>query len=184
MKRSKILIIAILSCFNLYCQNDTIDYAFLNSALTQVPTIKRDSDYFLLMNQTKIWGTRVTSSNSYKETENKIDTTTLKELVTKLNSTWKTVVLLDKKRISKKTKAKLVSVKKTWQIWEDISERKHVKKEIVFTCSMPVFDSKKEYAIIEIDGGFGSLAMQGWKCLFKKNENEWQLIAKFDNWCN
>ena len=117
-----------------------------------------------------------------KDLNGKIDNETLKEIIRNSHTTSSNDLEFDAKLISRKIGAKLISpsLVDSMQNKEDISQP--LNKRLFYICSMPVFDNKKTYAVIDFGGGTKRLAMQGKKYLFKRTKSEWILIATFDSW--
>jgi len=159
MKNIRLSILTLFVSSALFAQNKGVDNVFLNEAYRQV--LKYDSSYFILEN--RIYTLRLSEdhlSTYYKQLKRKISF--------KLAIQNKAIVLASSRNID--------SMERNWNVSTPINKR------LFYISSTPVFDNRKQFAILEFSGGEGLLKMLGRKYLFKKINKEWKLIATFDSW--
>jgi hypothetical protein len=181
MRTLKIIILTLLTSFNSFGQVGVVDYDFFNSAIKQVE--KYDTSYFLLQSKSYKCYLPDNQFDLYmKDLKGKIETATLKEIIRNSHSTSAPDFEFDAKLISKESGATLITTATVDSLQMNDNISQPLNKRLFYICSMPVFDNKKTFAVIDFGGGTKILAMQGQKYLFKKTKDGWTLIATFDNW--
>lgn len=171
----------LLVCFNSFGQEGAIDYDFYNSALQQV--YKYDSTYFQLQSKMyKCYLSETRFDDYMNDLQGKIDTATLKEIIQNAHMTPSMELEFNPKFISKETGAKIISPSRIYRLQLNKNVSRPLNKRMFYICSMPVYDNKKNFAVIDFGGGTKLLAMYGKKYLFAKTKNGWKLIATFDHW--
>lgn len=180
MKYIFIFLFTFLSNFT-FGQQNNIDYNFVNSALRQVD--KYDSTYFLLQRETYNCYLNEDNFERYlNELKGHIKAETLKELIKNSHSETIERIEFDINKLNKDLGFKLVKASRLDSLQRNKDYSIPLNRRKFYICSLPVFSNDKNYAIIEFGGGTARLAMTGRKYLFKKNKNEWRIIATFDNW--
>ncbi len=167
MRVLKVFILTVLTSFNSFGQMSAIDYGFINSALRQVA--KYDTSFFLLQDKSYVCHLNDNHFDLYlKELKGQIDSVSLKEIIRNSHATTTTDFKFGGNLIDKGNGAKLISEAMVDSLQREKNFSKTLRKRLFYTCSMPVFDSKKEYAVVDFGGGTKLSEMQGQKYLFAK----------------
>lgn len=181
MRTLKIFILTLLTALNSFGQAGTVDYDFINSALKQVT--KYDTIYFQLQSKSYKCYLPDNKLDFYKkELKGKIDTITLNEIILNSHLNIQLDFEFDAELISKENGAHLISPTMVDSLQMNENFSLPLNERMFYICSMPVFDNKRTFAVIDFGGGTKRLAMQGQKYLFKRTTIGWKLIATFDNW--
>ena len=181
LRTLKIFVLTLLTAFKCFGQSGTIDYDFINSALKQVN--KYDGDYFQLESKGHICYLSNNKFELYKnELKDKIDTLTLKEIFFNSHLNTQLKFEFEAEYISTETGAHLISPTMIDSLQMIGYSSLPMNKRMFYICTMPVFNNKRTFAVIDFSGGTKRNAMQGQKYLFKRTTNGWKLIATFGEW--
>jgi len=167
-----------------YCVNAQIsasDYEVINAALSQIR--KDDSSFFLLENKTYPCRLRPELENNLpKELKGKIQTAKFNEIVRNSKVKTQPFYIFNSDQIQKGTGIHLISPSRVDSIQRNKDIRVPLNKRTFFICSLPVYDKKKEFAVIDFGGGTAWLEMTGGYYLFKRKGSQWILIGFFGGW--
>lgn len=153
-------------------QSNKIDYAFLNEAIKQI-----DSSKLLLSQSTYIPYLDKSHIKLYfKSLKGKISYAQFAEIVE--NYKWTANDTFQQGYLKNIT---LLSDKQLSSIQEKNRQTSY-NRTFYYHVSIPVFDKKKNYAVVDFAKGVASLEMQGCYYLFKRTNGNWKLIARFNCW--
>lgn len=183
LKYSHIFLFVFGTVVKAYCQNDSIDYYFLNQAVSQLPKIG-DCDFILINKSCSSWIDDKRYDNNIssrlKDLKYVIDSSMLKEIINnsqKRNSD--SAFLLSKAKLNKVKGLHLIPSEIADTIFKTGTKPPYC-SSYKYYCSLPTFDSKKEYAVLSW-GYTQHFRAEFWASyLFKRKDDEWIIIGTFD----
>jgi hypothetical protein len=154
-------------------QEPSIDYSFFNDIIPQVKKYYKNCRQ-LAERYSQLHLKKSDFAKYFNELNGHIDSIRFSEMIkySKAQSISTGTFWGEKLKV-----IKLISLAKIDSMMEDSSQT--IFKSLFFT-SMPIFDDKKEYAIIELGIAESMSKGQVSKYLFRKINDHWKLTARFD----
>jgi len=186
MKVVKLFLFLILFSNFAFGQISDADYVVINAALKQLH--KYDSSYFQLRDKPyQCYLNSQLIKEFPADLSGKIPKATFWEIVKNSKAQkFDEQVLFDSIGIPKQSGAHLISTDSTYRIEhrENSQENIHLpgNRRLFYICSLPVYDKKRKYAVVEFAGGTGSMSMQGAYYVLKCQNNRWILLGSFGLW--